>query len=102
MGGYKHNSSFWVNRAGRDASPCFLLPNTRLPLPRKALRNPRKSHFALQGVQSLHRTNKGPQIGLFQLSAHFGHLRLAHKMRDFTVFSCFFVYFTYLCRRNAK
>ena len=23
MGGYKHNSSFWDNRAGRDAPPCF-------------------------------------------------------------------------------
>lgn len=34
-------------------------------LPRKALRNPRISHFALQGVQSLHQQTKSPQIASF-------------------------------------
>ena len=44
-------------------------------LPRKALRNPRKSHQALQGAQSLHRPIKRLQIAPFQLSAPLGHLR---------------------------
>lgn len=34
-------------------------------LPRKALRNPRKSPQALQGVQSLNRTQTSPQIAPF-------------------------------------
>lgn len=34
-------------------------------LPRKALRNPRISHFALKGVQSLHQQTKSPQIASF-------------------------------------
>lgn len=64
-------------------------------LPRKALRNPRKSPQAIQWVQSLHRTTKRPQIGPFQLSAPFGHLRLAPKLAPippkiprFSTFSC--------------
>ena len=51
-------------------------------LTRKALRNPRISHFALQGVQSLHRTKIGPQIAPFQLSACATHLRSDRHSRS--------------------
>ena len=46
-----------VERIHRRNRPSFL--------PHKALRNPRKSHHALKGVQSLHQHKKGPQIASF-------------------------------------
>lgn len=72
---------------------------TPFHLPRKALRNPRIQHFALKGVQSLHRTKNRPQIAPFELSAPLGHLptctRLAPRLAPnlpkiprFSTFSC--------------
>ena len=47
----------WVERIHRRNRPSFI--------PHKALRNPRKSYFALQWEQSLRRTQISPQIALF-------------------------------------
>jgi hypothetical protein len=96
------NSANFLGTGPHKGAKALCMIQTPFHIPRKALRNPRKSLQALQGVQSLHRTKNRHQIGSFQLSAPLGHQHTDMKRTILQFFLGFFAYFTYLCRRNTE